>query len=113
LERFCGRVNISTNTEGTARTVLAGAALYSTDVFMSMMGDLSTGCAITYTGRVLPIVHTSEDGHDGSVRIEFYGKPAANPLVRLSWTDAQGNPVNRTRPPRAHRRNAAALGPGA
>ena len=24
------------------------------------------------------------------MRIEFYGKPAANPLVRLSWTDAQG-----------------------
>jgi hypothetical protein len=64
--------------------------LYSTDVFMSMMGDLLTGRAITYTGRVLPIVHASEDGQDGHVRVEFYGKPAANPLVRLSWTDAQG-----------------------
>ena len=64
--------------------------LYSTDVFMSMMGDLLTGRAITYTGRVLPIVHASEDGQDGHVRIEFYGKPAANPLVRLSWTDAHG-----------------------
>jgi len=64
--------------------------LYSTDVFMSMMGDLLTGRPITYTGRVLPIVHASEDGKDGHVRIEFYGKPAANPLVRLSWTDAQG-----------------------
>jgi len=64
--------------------------LYSTDVFMSMMGDLETGRPITYTGRVLPIVHGSEDGQDGHVRIEFYGKPAANPLVRLSWTDAQG-----------------------
>ncbi|HEX3746103.1 MAG TPA: M14 family zinc carboxypeptidase [Bryobacteraceae bacterium] len=64
--------------------------LYSTDVFMSMMGDLLTGRPVTYTGRVLPIVHHSEDGKDGHVRIEFYGKPAANPLVRLSWTDAQG-----------------------
>jgi len=64
--------------------------LYSTDVFMAMMGDLLTGRPITYTGRVLPIVHASEDGKDGHVRIEFYGKPAANPLVRLSWTDAQG-----------------------
>jgi hypothetical protein len=64
--------------------------LYSTDVFMSMMGDLLTGRAITYTGRVLPIVHASEDGKDGHVRIEFYGKPAANPLVRLSWIDVQG-----------------------
>jgi hypothetical protein len=64
--------------------------LYSTDVFMSMMGDLLTGRPITYTGRVLPIVHASEEGQDGHVRIEVYGKPAANPLVRLSWTDAQG-----------------------
>jgi hypothetical protein len=63
--------------------------LYSTDVFMSMMGDLETGRPITYTGRVLPIVHASEDGQDGRVHIEFYGKPAANPLVRLAWTDAQ------------------------
>ena len=54
------------------------------------MGDLLTGRAITYTGRVLPIVHASEDGQDGHARIEFYGKPAANPMVRLSWTDAQG-----------------------
>ena len=64
--------------------------LYSTDVFMSMMGDLLTGRPIAYTGRVLPIVHASEDGKDGHVRIEFYGKPSANPLVRLTWTDAQG-----------------------
>jgi len=63
--------------------------LYSTDVFMSMMGDLETGRPITYTGRVIPIVHASEDGQDGRVHIEFYGKPAANPLVRLAWTDAQ------------------------
>ncbi len=35
-------------------------------------------------------MHASEDGKDGHVRIEFYGKPAANPLVRLSWTDEQG-----------------------
>jgi hypothetical protein len=31
-----------------------------------------------------------EDGQDGRVHIEFYGKAAANPLVRLAWTDAQG-----------------------
>jgi len=64
--------------------------LYSTDVFMSMMGNLESGRPFTYTGRVLPIVHGSEDGQDGHVRIEVYGKPAANPLVRLTWTDAKG-----------------------
>lgn len=63
---------------------------YSTDNFINMMGDLETGRAISYIGRVIPIVHASEDGKDGRVHIEFYGKLAANPLVRLSWTDAQG-----------------------
>ena len=63
---------------------------YSTGVFLSMMGDLETGRPISYTGRIIPIVHGSEDGKDGRVHIEFFGKPAANPLVRLSWTDAEG-----------------------
>ena len=63
---------------------------YSTGVFLSMIGDLETGRPISYTGRIIPIVHGSEDGKDGRVHLEFYGKPAANPLVRLTWTDAQG-----------------------
>ncbi len=63
---------------------------YSTGNFFSMIGDLETGRAIGYTGRIIPIAHPSEDGKDGRVHIEFYGKPAANPLVRLSWTDAKG-----------------------
>lgn len=63
---------------------------YSTETFFGMMGDLETGRPITYTGRIIPVVHASEDGKDGRVHIEFYGKPAANPLVRLAWTDAEG-----------------------
>jgi len=70
---------------------------YSTGVFFSMMGDLEAGRAISYTGRIIPIVHRSEDGKDGHVHIEFYGKPAANPLVRLTWTDAQGKHQKRER----------------
>jgi hypothetical protein len=63
---------------------------YSTGNFLSLVGDLETGRPIGYTGRIIPIVHPSEDGKDGHVHIEFYGKAAANPLVRLSWTDAKG-----------------------
>lgn len=70
---------------------------YSTENFVNMMGDLETGRPITYVGRIIPIVHPSEDGKDGHVRIEFYGKPAANPLVRLSWTGAQGHRQERER----------------
>ncbi|HLW77083.1 MAG TPA: M14 family zinc carboxypeptidase, partial [Bryobacteraceae bacterium] len=63
---------------------------YSTENFINMMGDLEAGRAISYVGRIIPIVHASEDGKDGRVHIEFYSKPAPNPLVELNWTDAQG-----------------------
>ena len=70
---------------------------YSTETFLGMMGDLETGRPIQYTGRIIPIVHPSEDGKDGRVHIEFYAKAAANPLVRLSWTDAAGQRHNEER----------------
>src|ERR1700675_71399 len=62
-----------------------------------MMGNLESGRAISYVGRIIPVVHASEEGKDGHVHIEFYGKPAANPVVRLNWTDAQGNRQERER----------------
>lgn len=63
---------------------------YSTENFINMLGDLEAGRAETYVGRIMPIVHPSEDGKDGHVHIEFYTKSAANPLVELKWTDAKG-----------------------
>jgi hypothetical protein len=70
---------------------------YSTSNFITMWGRLETGQPINHIGRVIPVVHPPEDGQDGHVRIEFYGKQAPNPLVRLSWTDAQGKPHERER----------------
>ena len=63
---------------------------YSTENFVNMMGDLEAGRALTYVGRIIPIVHASDDGKDGHVHIEFYAKPAGNPMVQLKWTDAEG-----------------------
>jgi hypothetical protein len=63
---------------------------YSTENFANMLGDMEAGRAVTYVGRIIPIVHAPEDGKDGHVHIEFYAKPAANPMVELKWTDAQG-----------------------
>jgi hypothetical protein len=63
---------------------------YSTENFINMLGDLEAGRPETYVGRIIPIVHASEDGKDGKVHIDFYAKPAANPSVELKWTDAQG-----------------------
>ncbi|MGH9482518.1 MAG: M14 family zinc carboxypeptidase, partial [Terriglobales bacterium] len=70
---------------------------YSTETFIDALSDLKNGRPETYVGRIIPVMHPSEDGRDGLVHIEFYGKPAANPLVRLSWTDAQGRPQTRER----------------
>ena len=70
---------------------------YSTENFVNMMGDLEAGRAMTYAGRIIPIVHSSEDGKDGRVHIEFYAKPAGNPMVELDWTDTQGNHHQRKR----------------
>jgi hypothetical protein len=64
---------------------------YSTANFVSMWGDLEAGRPMNYTGRIIPIVHRSEDGKDGRVHIEFYAKAAAQPMVALAWADAQGN----------------------
>src|SRR5438045_3591202 len=70
---------------------------YSTENFVNMMGDLLAGRAFQYTGRIIPIVHASEDGKDAHVRIEFYSKAAGGPQIELRWTDAQGNRHERTR----------------
>ncbi len=70
---------------------------YSTENFANMIGDMEAGRAVTYVGRIIPIVHAPDDGKDGHVHIEFYAKPAANPLVELQWTDAQGKHHERKR----------------
>jgi hypothetical protein len=70
---------------------------YSTENFANMIGDMEAGRAVTYVGRIIPIVHAPDDGKDGHVHIEFYAKPAANPMVALRWTDAQGKHHERKR----------------
>ncbi|HEX5474111.1 MAG TPA: M14 family zinc carboxypeptidase [Vicinamibacterales bacterium] len=74
-------------------------AFYSTENFMEMWGRLEVGEPLTYVGRIIPVVHqpAADEGKDGHVRIEFYAKPAPNPLVRLAWTDAQGHPHEQER----------------
>jgi hypothetical protein len=70
---------------------------YTTENFVNTMSELEAGRAVNYAGRIIPIVHRSEDGQDGRVHIEFYGKPAANPMLILQWTDAAGEHHERKR----------------
>lgn len=72
---------------------------YTTENFVNTMSDLEAGRAITYAGRIIPIVHRPgpDEGKDGRVHIEFYGKPAANPMAVLRWTDSTGRHRERKR----------------
>jgi hypothetical protein len=72
---------------------------YTTENFVNTMGELEAGRAVTYVGRIIPIVHrpANDAEKDGHVHIEFYGKPAANPMAILRWTDASGRHHERKR----------------
>ena len=58
---------------------------YSTENFANMIGDLEAGRANTYVGRIIPIVHASDDGKDGHVHIEFTPSPRA-----IRWWGSPG-----------------------
>ncbi|MCU1297987.1 MAG: hypothetical protein JWO91_2265 [Acidobacteriaceae bacterium] len=62
---------------------------FSTQNFFYMFGDLLSNGKMDYQGRVIPVVYPSRDGEDGQVRIEFYGKDAAQPRVRLTWRETE------------------------
>jgi hypothetical protein len=83
----------------SALEALQEDTFYSTANFVEMWGRLETGQQTNYTGRIIPVVHppAADEGKDGHVRIEFYAKQAANPLVRLAWTDPQGKAQVRER----------------
>ena len=66
------------------------------------MGDLSrpAGRSTTPAASSPSCIASADDGKDGRVHIEFYGKAAANPLVRLAGPIAQGRPPSRAGDPR-------------
>ena len=61
--------------------------LFSTQNFFYMLGDLESTGKMDYLGRVIPVAYPSTEGQDGHVRIEFYAKDAAHPMVRLAWKE--------------------------
>ena len=63
-------------------------AFLTSENFFSMMGNLETGKPFPYPGRIITVVHPSDDGQDGRVRIEFYAKPAPNPNPSPAVTPA-------------------------
>ncbi len=63
---------------------------YSTENFMNMMGDLEAGRAITYVGRIIPIVHARKRARTGTCTSSSTPSRQAIHPVELAWTDAQG-----------------------
>jgi len=66
--------------------------LFSTQNYFYMLGDLVSNGLMDYQGRVIPVAYLPQDGQDGHVRIEFYGKDAGYPQVRLAWR-FEGDPA--------------------
>ncbi|MBW4027418.1 MAG: hypothetical protein HIU93_08430 [Acidobacteria bacterium] len=66
--------------------------LFSTQNFFYMLGNLESTGMMDYLGRVIPVAYPSTEGQDGHVRIEFYAKDAAHPMVRLAWKEHADSP---------------------
>ncbi len=59
--------------------------LFSTENFFYLLGSSESNGIMDYMGRVIPVAYPTRDGQDGTVRIEFYAKDVAHPLVRLRY----------------------------
>jgi len=65
---------------------------FSTLHFFDVMGRMATGQALSYPGRVIPIVHPKADGKPGSAHITFTGFDAPHPRVSVEYTERGGRP---------------------
>ncbi len=54
--------------------------------FFDVLGRLARGQALSYPGRVIPVVRPKADGAAGSARITFTGFDAPHPRVSLTYT---------------------------
>jgi hypothetical protein len=63
---------------------------FNTLHFFDVMGRFTRGAALTYPGRVIPIVHPKADGKAGRARISVTGFDAARPSVVVQYVERSG-----------------------
>lgn len=65
---------------------------FSTLHFFDVMGRLARGQALSYPGRVIPIVRPKADGEAGSAHITFTGFASPRPRLTVTYTERGGRP---------------------
>jgi len=60
---------------------------FSTLHFFDVLGRMARGQALSYPGRVIPIVRPKSDGKPGLAKITFTGFGAAGPMVTLTYKE--------------------------
>jgi hypothetical protein len=63
---------------------------FNTLHFFDVMGRFTRGAALTYPGRVIPIVHAKADGKAGRAKISVTGFDAARPSVVVQYVERSG-----------------------
>jgi zinc carboxypeptidase len=63
---------------------------FNTLHFFDVMGRFTRGAALTYPGRVIPIVHPKADGKAGRAKISVTGFDAPRPSIIVEYTERNG-----------------------
>ena len=63
---------------------------FGTIHFFSLLGRVGGGAALSYPGRIIPIVRPRPDGKTGRAKITFTGFGAAQPRVEVKYTERGG-----------------------
>ncbi|MBI3492982.1 MAG: hypothetical protein HY047_14565, partial [Acidobacteria bacterium] len=63
---------------------------FNTIHFFDVMGRFTRGAALTYPGRIIPVMHPKADGKPGHARITVTGFDAARPSVVVDYVERSG-----------------------
>ena len=63
---------------------------FNTIHFFDVMGRFTRGAALTYPGRIIPVMHPRADGKPGRAKISLTGFDAARPSVVVEYVERNG-----------------------
>ncbi len=63
---------------------------FNTIHFFDVMGRFTRGAALTYPGRIIPVMHPKADGKPGRAKISITGFDAIRPCVLVEYTERSG-----------------------
>lgn len=76
--------------------VLHEEIFYDTVHFFDLMGRFTSGSALRYPGRIIPIVRPKGDGRAGRARMTLTGFAAPRPMVMIEYRERAGRTGRKT-----------------